>query len=177
MLKKKAKKPSRPSATIADLLGPKSPSRRVPRKWQEAYDRLVKLREDFSRQQASLSKDAGPTAQFSGMHMADAGTDASEQDMVLGVLSFDSDTVQQIDLAIERIRNGTYGVCELTGKAISQERLKAVPWARFSADAEKQLEREGQRPRVGAGLRSGAIPQDGGAAEPPDEEADAKDQQ
>jgi RNA polymerase-binding transcription factor DksA len=45
-----------------------------------------------------------------------------------------------MDAALERLDAGTYGVCELTGKLIPWERLEAVPWARFSLEAQKQIE-------------------------------------
>lgn len=162
----------RPAATVADVLGIKSARPKIPRKWQQAYDRLVKLREGFERQQDSISRDVQPSDQHSGMHMADAGTDASEQDLALGIVSLDRNNLHEIDRAIERIQEGTYGVCELTGKPISLERLKAVPWARFSANAEKQLEREGYSRRAAAGRRAGASVPEPNAEEAAESEAD-----
>ena len=85
--------------------------------------------------------------------MADAGTDAYDRDFALGMLSTEADALNEIDHAIDRIRNGTYGICELTGKRIENERLDAIPWTRFSITAEKQLEREGQVKRAGLGPR------------------------
>jgi RNA polymerase-binding transcription factor DksA len=85
--------------------------------------------------------------------MADAATDTYDRDLALSMLSSEVDATYQIDQAIDRIRNGTYGKCELTGKPIEPERLEAVPWARFSAEAEKQLEREGARKRTRLGSR------------------------
>jgi RNA polymerase-binding transcription factor DksA len=64
------------------------------------------------------------------------------------MLSSEQDAVYQIEQAIDRIRHGTYGTCELTGKPIEPERLLAIPWARFGADAERQLESEGRRKRT-----------------------------
>ncbi len=75
--------------------------------------------------------------------MADAGTDSYDRDFWLGMLSSAQDALFEIDEAIERIRGGTYGVCEVTGKPIEQNRLEAIPWTRFSAAAEKQKEAEG----------------------------------
>ena len=85
-------------------------------------------------------------------HMADAGTDTYDRDLALGMLSSEQDALYQIDQALDRIRTGTYGVCEVTGKPIETSRLEAVPWTRFSAAAERQMEREGglKRTRLGA---------------------------
>lgn len=85
--------------------------------------------------------------------MADAGTDTFDRDFALGMLSSEQDALYEIDEALNRIRDGTYGKCELTGKPIEPARLDAIPWTRFSAAAEKQLEREGALKRVRLGPR------------------------
>jgi RNA polymerase-binding transcription factor DksA len=59
------------------------------------------------------------------------------------MLSSDQDALYEIEEAIKRIETGSYGVCELTGKPIPKVRLEAIPWARFTAEAQRQLEREG----------------------------------
>ena len=55
--------------------------------------------------------------------------------------------------AIDRIRNGTYGICEMTGKPIQPRRLESIPWTRFSLEAEQELERSGPVRRTRAALR------------------------
>ncbi len=77
------------------------------------------------------------------MHMADAGTDSYDRDVALSMLSHEQDAIYEIEQALNRIRNGTYGICELTGKRIARGRLAAIPWTRFSVAAERALEREG----------------------------------
>jgi RNA polymerase-binding transcription factor DksA len=78
-----------------------------------------------------------------GTHLADAGTDSYDRDFALGMLSSEQDAVYEIEEALSRIQAGTYGRCELTGKPIEPARLEAIPWTRFNAGAERQLEREG----------------------------------
>jgi hypothetical protein len=58
-------------------------------------------------------------------------------------LSSDQDAVYEIEEALKRIEKKTYGVCELTGKTIPKSRLEAIPWTRFTVEAQAQLEREG----------------------------------
>jgi hypothetical protein len=58
-------------------------------------------------------------------------------------LSSDQDAVYEIEEALKRIEKKTYGVCELTGKNIPKARLEAIPWTRFTVEAQGQLEREG----------------------------------
>jgi RNA polymerase-binding transcription factor DksA len=85
--------------------------------------------------------------------MADAATDHYDRDWALSMLSSEQNSIYQIEQAIERIRDGTYGICELTGKPIQQERLRAIPWTRFSAEAERELEKAGARKRTQLGER------------------------
>ena len=58
-------------------------------------------------------------------------------------MSADQDAVYEIEEALKRIERKTYGVCELTGKPIPRARLEAIPWTRFTVQAQAQLEREG----------------------------------
>lgn len=149
-----ARRPRRASTT--DVVGPPPSRRRIPLRFRPHFERLVKLREQMLRQQAGLAKDALESSPCFSQHMADAGTDHYHRDLALSVLSSEQDALYQIDQAIDRIRNGTYGICELTGKPIEPRRLEAIPWTRFSAAAEKQLERDGVRRRAGLRPREAA---------------------
>jgi len=122
-------------------------------KWQKHYARLIELRQSLLQRKAELAKDALSEQPAFSTHMADAGTDTYDRDFTLGVLSSDQDAIYQVDQAIDRIRTGVYGICELSGKRIEQARLEAVPWTRFSSAAEKKLEREGTFKRAGLGPR------------------------
>ena len=75
--------------------------------------------------------------------MADSGTDNFDRDFALSLLSADQDSVYEIEEALKRIEKKTYGVCELTGKTIPRARLEAIPWTRFTVEAQAQLERDG----------------------------------
>ncbi|HEY6228684.1 MAG TPA: TraR/DksA C4-type zinc finger protein, partial [Verrucomicrobiae bacterium] len=74
----------------------------------------------------------------------DRGTDEYDMGAALSLISSEQNALLEIDHAIRRIRDGTYGVCEATGKPIPPERLDAVPWTRFARDVEEKLEREQQ---------------------------------
>ena len=83
------------------------------------------------------------------MHPADAATDSFDRDLVLGLASFEQGGLYEIDAALRRIDDGTYGVCELTRRPIPWKRLEAVPWARFCVEAERRVEGD-DRPHIGA---------------------------
>ena len=144
-------------ATTADVLGSRFTQEEIPAKWRAYYRRLAGLREELVRRQAHLNDDALAEQPTFSSHMADAGTDNFDRDFALGILSTEQDARYEIERAMERIHEGTYGICEVTGKPIEKERLKAVPWTRFTAKAEKELEREGVLKRARLGERETVV--------------------
>ncbi|MHC4196158.1 MAG: TraR/DksA family transcriptional regulator [Planctomycetota bacterium] len=74
------------------------------------------------------------------IHMADAGTDTFEQEFALGLMDSERKILREIDDALERIQQGVYGICEVTGKTILKARLEATPWARYSVEYARRLE-------------------------------------
>ena len=64
-------------------------------------------------------------------HMADTGTNNNEIDNILGLMDSERKILMEIDIAISRIENGTYGICENNGEPIPKARLEAIPWARY----------------------------------------------
>ncbi len=74
-------------------------------------------------------------------HMAEQGSDAYGQSLSLDLAAADRKLIKEIDEALKRINEGTYGVCEVTGKPIRKERLEELPWARYSIEAARELER------------------------------------
>lgn len=78
-------------------------------------------------------------------HIAEQGSEAYEQSLALDLAAADRKLIKEIDDALKRIDLGTYGVCELTGKPIKAERLEELPWARYSIEAARELERRSMR--------------------------------
>ncbi len=74
-------------------------------------------------------------------HMADAGSDTYDQSLALDLVASQRELLKEIDTAIEKIDNNTYGICEDLGIPISLDRLQAKPWARLSIDAARREER------------------------------------
>ena len=79
------------------------------------------------------------------LHMADIGTDTFDQDLAIGMAETERELLREIDEALERITAKTYGVCQLTGKPIPKARLDAKPWAKYTIEAARQLEKMGGR--------------------------------
>ncbi|MHC4475781.1 MAG: TraR/DksA family transcriptional regulator [Planctomycetota bacterium] len=74
-------------------------------------------------------------------HMADAGTDSFEVENTLGLMDSERKLLVEIDGALGRIDNGTYGICEVGAEPIPKGRLKAIPWARYCIACASLLER------------------------------------
>ncbi|MCC5022985.1 MAG: TraR/DksA C4-type zinc finger protein [Candidatus Synoicihabitans palmerolidicus] len=158
------------AASLADILGfnpavqaAKSPyddPMQVPEKYRRYYKLLLELRSHLTGQidqhaedtlKRSSKDDAGDLSSY-GQHMADAGTDTFNRDFALSLVANEQEALAEIESAITRITKGTYGICEVTEKPIAKERLLAVPFTRYSAEAQKQIERNHHRVRTQAGL-------------------------
>jgi RNA polymerase-binding transcription factor DksA len=157
MTKKAAVKPkSVGAASAAAILGIKptgksstKPSEfsgsgvKVKAEWQKYYNNLLDLRNRLIEQMQGLAKESATEMESYSLHMGDSGTDNFDRDFALSLLSADQDAIYEIEEALKRIERGTYGVCELTNKPIPKARLDAIPWTRFTVEAQAQLEREG----------------------------------
>lgn len=156
------------AASIADILGfnPIEQSRSafeekdVPAKWKKYYKLLVEMKnriqngssdkvESVSSSNIQLSHENSTQ----GMDVADIGAKNFERDMAFNLLSNEQNIISEVNAAIERIRNGTYGICEVTGKAIPESRLLAVPFTRCTIEGQKQKEIEQRRLRAGQRAR------------------------
>ncbi|MFG0256381.1 MAG: TraR/DksA family transcriptional regulator [Phycisphaerales bacterium JB043] len=73
-------------------------------------------------------------------HLADQGSDEYDQSLALGLAASQRALLLEIDDAIGRIDNKTYGICELTGVPIKQERLDETPWARYSVEGARMAD-------------------------------------
>ncbi|MEP6663080.1 MAG: TraR/DksA family transcriptional regulator [Verrucomicrobiota bacterium] len=162
----KKKSPSSPAGkakfvsvtTAASILG-KNPGKniknghpKIKAEWNKYYENLLGLRERLMLQMSGLAKESAEEMSSYSLHMADSGTDNFDRDFALSLLSSDQDAVYEIEEALKRIERNTYGVCELTGKTIPKVRLDAIPWTRFTVEAQAQLEKDGalRQRRLGA---------------------------
>ena len=145
-------------ASTASILGHQTVKLRkngeikVKAEWRKFYERMLELRDQLMRQMNGLAKESAQEMAGYSLHMADSGTDNFDRDFALSLLSSDQDAIYEIEEALKRIEKNTYGVCELTGKPIPRTRLEAIPWTRFTVQAQAQLEKEGalRQRRLGA---------------------------
>jgi len=117
-------------------------------------ERLLQLRDSMLDSMMGVAKDnlrtraEGSEASAFGMHQADAGSDAYDRDFALSLLSQEQDALYEIEEALKRIDLGTYGVCEMSGKAIAHPRLEALPFARYTVECQSQIEKQGKVTRA-----------------------------
>jgi DnaK suppressor protein len=147
----------RPRARAKDILGPPKARERIPGKWQSHYQHLLALHNKLRKRKGDLHQQAREEIPAFSEHMADAGTDNYDQDFALSMASSEQDAIYEIEEAMRRIKEGTYGICEMTGKPIEPKRLNAIPWTRFSAQAERELEQRGEVGRTRLGERAGVV--------------------
>lgn len=76
-------------------------------------------------------------------HLADQGSDSYEKSLSLDLAAADRRLIKEIDDALGRIAEGTFGLCEMTGEPIATARLNELPWARYSIEAAREIERRG----------------------------------
>jgi DnaK suppressor protein len=80
------------------------------------------------------------------LHMADVGTENYDQEFTLGLIENEQETLEQINDALKRINNGTFGRCEECDAPIAKPRLQALPYTRFCIECARRLEnRESSR--------------------------------
>lgn len=79
------------------------------------------------------------------IHMADIGSDNYEQEFSIALIQNEREILKEIDEALQRIQDGTYGVCLATHQAISKPRLRAKPWARYCIEYKRAHEAQMRR--------------------------------
>lgn len=133
-----------PEIVIKQVFNPK----KMPPFYKKQMIRLRELRSalydtmDGMARETIRSRPEGSDASVGGMHMGDAGSDAYDRDFALSMLSKEQDALYEINEALGRLDRGVYGVCELSGKKIPDERLEALPYTRYTREMQEQIERD-----------------------------------
>ncbi|WP_178896668.1 TraR/DksA C4-type zinc finger protein [Bacillus altitudinis] len=104
----------------------------------DLYERLIQLKEDVKgskKKEESMLVESNEISNGVGNHIADHGSIYLDRMTEQTLDQVDDQIEGEIDAALKRMEDGTYGICEKTGKDIPYERLKAVPYTRYSIDA------------------------------------------
>ena len=128
----------------------------IDHKWRPFYDKLVKQRDQFidaTTDLGSKAREVNPDALQD--EPAEIGSMTYERDRLLGAATMDDELLAEVNEAISRIESGTYGTCQATGRPIPLERLEAIPWTRFTAEAQQEMEARGEVTKGGIGPLGG----------------------
>jgi RNA polymerase-binding protein DksA len=74
------------------------------------------------------------------LHMADMGTDNFEQELSFSLLENEEQTLEEVNEALERIEQGSFGMCEECKQPVPKVRLQALPYARYCVECARKLE-------------------------------------
>jgi len=116
--------------------------------------RLLNMKRDILATIAEIEAEVLPTSRAKDVvgvtvdpgDAADKGTESYEREVALGLAESERKILIEVERALQKIEEGSYGICEGTGKPITKKRLEAVPYARFCAEYAKQLEKRSLRP-------------------------------
>jgi DnaK suppressor protein len=113
---------------------------------EEERTRLQGIRDGLQREQEeSTSETAGELSSFD-QHPGDIGTETFEMERNVSLLEQVENELQEIEAAFERLERGEYGTCQACGRPIGDERLEAMPAARFCIEDQAKAEREAGYP-------------------------------
>ena len=88
----------------------------------------------------SLTEDSGEETAYDN-HLADTATETYDRELDYTLEENSEHVLAEIDAALRRIEEGTYGICTNCGKPIPEERLEARPWATLCIDCQRERER------------------------------------
>ena len=116
---------------------------------QDFKKRILKLKEEIIAEIKHISDDTLKKSQkeasgdISGYtyHMADVATDTYDREFSLGIASNEREVLYELDDALKRIEDQTYGICEECKAVITKKRLVAVPYARLCVKCQVRKEK------------------------------------
>jgi RNA polymerase-binding transcription factor DksA len=143
--------PPAPAPVVPPVNGKprKNPAGLSSRELEHFRDMLLAKRRELIGDMSSMEREAlrssgGTNLSNLPIHMADMGTDNYEQEFTLGLVQKDRDLLKEINTALAKLQNNTYGLCDGTSQPINKERLEFQPWVRYSVEYQRKMERHGR---------------------------------
>ena len=106
---------------------------------QLLIEKMYEILGDVNAMEETLFQSSGGLSNMP-IHLADIGTDSYEQEFNLGLVAEERKTLLDIQQALGRIADGTFGLCEGLGTPIEANRLEAIPWTRYSLEYARMIE-------------------------------------
>ena len=106
----------------------------------------ARVEEEMRRQEStslsSSQRDSSGDLSGYSFHLADAGTDTYERQFAANLVTAEQKIVFEVDGALLRVEDGTYGICRKCNKNIGKKRLEIVPYARLCRKCKEKMEGE-----------------------------------
>jgi DnaK suppressor protein len=112
----------------------------IPTQWSWHHRALERIRDELVQESARHEAEARSAPERGGTDAGDVARELTEHDLLMAELRQEQTELAEVEAALERIRRGTYGLCEVTGQPISAARLRALPWTRLSLAAAESRE-------------------------------------
>ena len=111
--------------------------------------RLQDMRAGFDEEHLTDESENESVSELSSIdqHQADVGSETFEREKDLSILEQIDSELGDVEWALKRLDDGTYGTCEVDGKPIPEERLEAMPAARLCKEHQAEAERQAARAR------------------------------
>jgi RNA polymerase-binding transcription factor DksA len=117
----------------------KDPRSKIDPRWKWHYRALMRLNGRLLQQRDEHQRLTDESLKECHKDPGDTSEVESEREILFAELALEEHSIAEVESALLRIRYGirygNYGVCEVTGKAISADRLRAIPWTRYCKDA------------------------------------------
>jgi len=117
-----------------------NPRADIPLHWEPHYRALSRLRDALVRERDERAAAFREPAPRGGEDSADVAEQQSQHAELIAELRAEEAELAEVEAALARIRDGSYGICEASGDPIPAERLRAIPWTRYSAEAAARIE-------------------------------------
>lgn len=111
---------------------------------KELVDALIEKRDEL-RAALRLRRQGAGTSEERAGDEADQASEDAEVALETRLMDRDAKLLREVERALEKVNNGTYGFCEGTDEPIGYARLKIRPWTRYSVTYKEELEREAKR--------------------------------
>jgi DnaK suppressor protein len=111
-------------------------------KWEWHYQALLQIRDSLLRERREHEEAVRDPHEPGGEDAVDRANEKCDNTTLIAEIRLEDAELTEVEAALGRIRKGTYGICELTGRPIPAARLRALPWARLSRDAAEQIAKQ-----------------------------------
>ncbi|MCD4795865.1 MAG: TraR/DksA C4-type zinc finger protein [Candidatus Cloacimonetes bacterium] len=112
------------------------------KKEKEQTEKIIKGIDNIQKRGAKNR--SGDLSSYS-LHQADMGTDTDQSEKRVYLLGKELETLRNLNIALKRIYDKSYGICEICGNYISENRLKIVPYAKFCIECKSKEEKKKRR--------------------------------